>query len=843
MSNVSLNVLPWNCSSTTRNTTGIVLNGRTNSPSGLETQRGLQISTQIKAWTFCRTVLCRNSAQLARRIKLGKLLSPNTIFHRLTMRKPTLDAIKARFPEDHHKVRRVQYTLHSLHLEKTESLLLPVLLEGAKEKLDWRCKGFALVFSHEKTVGESHTCIEDILRIVQRILVTTLTHIAQYLSFKTSVSGHNKGGLNGYNTNVEIMKDALNFLKVGQMIAIKSTTEVIIKINALNVARNFIPRLVNGFDSNVVFHMAQESMNSTMPILEETVAQDKANAWDVQWADPDHPTWGGFAIAEHTTDKHRETSRKNPSTYDSMKIDHHIFFRRFRKVDQDSEPSGPSENETGTEPESSQNEMSTRVLKLFGIRKFRSQSEDPDSSYLLQDNLYGNVVLHLVDENESPMGLDSALCFFIRNSHQINERVQQLQSEKAKLPPEYMQPLVPRSNFPTPEITIIPSDMYISWAEAFAGRVYEGFSRDTNKEGSLKWNGFPGGDEKTDSDVAMYHQILHEVNGDIDTLDALGIPLPPEREVKQHPGDDGNYIFSVSIPERLFKDEIDYPEDHDMCGTGFYTGVHKFKSSCHKFINSTTNTVTRRISTRHIAAEEDLSSMVVHLKKRFPTYRAYVNVKQLDNRSFQAITPMTRSLENVHKTLIAHNKDIELEAFKTLQNGLVSKAYADSSCLVSCFPIDKTPSYRPTGPTECMNGTCCRIGCYDPVKANMEALRGFKDDGGAWNRGRLDHEIDYYCGGHVSDDEIPCSKGDRRDNRCCRKSRGRPNVSGGLAAHPTVDSRRDLWFQDFDPYYQNFTYENMQPGTPKNPFYENQQVFGWNRCDPVRSCAMSRGDG
>ena len=143
-----------------------------------------------------------------------------------------------------------------------------------------------------------------------------------------------------------------------------------------------------------------------------------------------------------------------------------------------------------------------------------------------------------------------------------------------------------------------------------------------------------GGGNKTDLDVDMYHQILHEVNGDIDTLDTLGIPLPSDREVKQRARDDGNATFSVNIPKRLFEDEIDFPEDYDMCGKGYFTGKNDFEASCHKCLNNSTSTVIRRTKNRHIAAEEDFLSMVDHLNNRFPTYRAWVNAKQLDDRSF-----------------------------------------------------------------------------------------------------------------------------------------------------------------------------------------------------------------
>jgi hypothetical protein len=170
------------------------------------------------------------------------------------------------------------------------------------------------------------------------------------------------------------------------------------------------------------------------------------------------------------------------------------------------------------------------------------------------------------------MDLDRTLDFLSRNSHLINKRFQQLQSKEAKVSPECKQSLVARHDSLTPQIRIIPSNQHTSWAEAFAGYSYTGFSRDTNEEGSLSWNVYPGADEKKDSDVDMYRQILYEVNGDIDTLDALGISLPSKREVKQRAQDDGNATFSVNIPERLFEDEMDYPEDHGMCGKGFYTG-------------------------------------------------------------------------------------------------------------------------------------------------------------------------------------------------------------------------------------------------------------------------------
>ncbi|KAF3047901.1 hypothetical protein E8E11_000454 [Didymella keratinophila] len=626
-----------------------------------------------------------------------------------TLNLPSLDAVKARFPDDHHKARRVHYTLKSLQLGKTESMLLPVILEGAKEKLDWRCGEFADVSAHKKTVGESHTCIKDILKIVQRVLVSTLTYVSQ---MKNMLGG--------------VDRQAVGILRKCQFVAIKSTTQTVIKINALSVASKTINRLFGGFEGKVITHLARESMNSTMAMLEDAVAEDQADAWDAQWSDPDHPTWGALAVAEHPTNEYRNTSRKNPSIYDSMEVDHQIFFRHYRKANPDSKSSEPAGTDSETEAEQSQDKPSTRVMNLFGIRKFRSQSDDAIRSYHLRDNVYGNVILHLVSEGGSPMDLDTALDFLSRNSHLINKRIQQLQPKEARISSEYMQPLVARHDFPTPQISIMPS---------------------------ARWNVYPGGDEKTGSDVDMYHQILHEVNGDIDTLDALGIPLPSKREVQQRPQDDGNSTFSVNIPERLFEDEMDFPEYHDMCGIGSYTGKNEFEASCHKYVNTSTSTVTRRIKTRHTAAEEDLLLMADHLRKRFPTYRAWVNAKQLDDRSFQAITPITHTPENIHKALVEHNKDIELETFKTLKNGLVSKAYADSACLVSCFPADKTPSYRPTGSVEYMDRAYCTVGCYNPTKKHMEPLRGFNDDGGAWNRERLEREIDWYCGGHTSDNE------------------------------------------------------------------------------------------
>lgn len=133
-----------------------------------------------------------------------------------------------------------------------------------------------------------------------------------------------------------------------------------------------------------------------------------------------------------------------------------------------------------------------------------------------------------------------------------------------------------------------------------------------------------------------------------------------------------------------------------------------------------------------------------------------------------------------------------------------------------------------------MNGSYCTVGCYSYPEEHMEQLRGFNDDGDAWNCERLDREIDWYCGEHPWDDEVPCSKGDRTGNPCCPKGPERPQMINGMAAHPTADSSLDDWYQNSDPYYQNSTYQDLQPGTSKNPFYQNQQEFGWNRCDPVR---------
>lgn len=104
----------------------------------------------------------------------------------------------------------------------------------------------------------------------------------------------------------------------------------------------------------------------------------------------------------------------------------------------------------------------------------------------------------------------------------------------------------------------------------------------------------------------MFAEIVHEVNGNINALDALGIPLPPERDVRQQSGDDTKDIFSVNIPERSFKDETNCSEDHDMCGTGFYTGVTEFEESCHDYISSSTGTVPKRVKARHTAAEKNL---------------------------------------------------------------------------------------------------------------------------------------------------------------------------------------------------------------------------------------------
>ncbi|KAF3036305.1 hypothetical protein E8E12_004835 [Didymella heteroderae] len=62
--------------------------------------------------------------------------------------------------------------------------------------------------------------------------------------------------------------------------AVKSTTELIIRVNARNTASKIISRFTNEFNRKVILNVVRESMNASMAMLEETVAQDKADAWD-----------------------------------------------------------------------------------------------------------------------------------------------------------------------------------------------------------------------------------------------------------------------------------------------------------------------------------------------------------------------------------------------------------------------------------------------------------------------------------------------------------------------------------------------------------------------------------
>jgi hypothetical protein len=146
-------------------------------------------------------------------------------------------------------------------------MLLPVMFEGAKQKLDWRCGEFAADFAHEKTAGDSHMCLADIFKMVKTVLVSILAYLSQIFQFKMDVSGTIEVNLNGYSHGFKDMihsveGQAVNILRKAQWMAGKSTAKVIIKINALNVAKKVILRHFGGFGETAIAHLARERLNS-----------------------------------------------------------------------------------------------------------------------------------------------------------------------------------------------------------------------------------------------------------------------------------------------------------------------------------------------------------------------------------------------------------------------------------------------------------------------------------------------------------------------------------------------------------------------------------------------------
>ena len=83
-----------------------------------------------------------------------------------------------------------------MHLE---ALLIPILLQDAKSRADHYCWELAEIFSHKATNGESHTCIEDMLKTINTILVKTLTTAVQTIGFVKGFGNKPaEEGLNGY---------------------------------------------------------------------------------------------------------------------------------------------------------------------------------------------------------------------------------------------------------------------------------------------------------------------------------------------------------------------------------------------------------------------------------------------------------------------------------------------------------------------------------------------------------------------------------------------------------------------------------------------------------------------
>ena len=80
-----------------------------------------------------------------------------------------------------------------MHLE---ALLIPILLQDAKSRADHYCWELAEIFSHKATNGEPHTCIEDMLKTINTILVKTLTTAVQTIGFVEGFS--NKPAEGGY---------------------------------------------------------------------------------------------------------------------------------------------------------------------------------------------------------------------------------------------------------------------------------------------------------------------------------------------------------------------------------------------------------------------------------------------------------------------------------------------------------------------------------------------------------------------------------------------------------------------------------------------------------------------
>lgn len=365
--------------------------------------------------------------------------------------------------------------------------------------------------------------------------------------------------------------------------------------------------------------------------------------------------------------------------------------------------------------ESSSEVKVNRVNRIFDIRQC-----NPDDTWYTNfpDQLATNIMLRLVNEDKTAMDIGQALDFFEQKNMAINQRWQQLRRKEKEFPSEYPEMVIDPSKFSGAKIKVQESKISTPWARILSNLRFDS-AKGIKEHPRFQWKANASSMSKlhkrehgTTLPVESSGHILHDIYGQLDSFEALGILAPPqnklgkrqsERWAVDHKREGWDDIFNVNITAQYFRNEIHV----EQCGIDHYKdSTRKNEAACRKFLADIVGQVTHRMNTTFATANEEPRAMTNYLKKRFATYTTWTNVDLLREKE----------------------EPIRNKLFQNMKNSLVSKAYSNGNCFVRCAKtMEMLDTAFPNGPVDLGEAKCQAV-CYDPIKDRNEALYGFNPD-------------------------------------------------------------------------------------------------------------------
>lgn len=415
-----------------------------------------------------------------------------------------------------------------------------------------------------------------------------------------------------------------------------------------------------------------------------------------------------------------ELNEDESSVYDQAQVASGFGFLRYPSPFP--EQGVPKQEDSSTNTKSIPNSRSVhRLTRLFDITN-NSQNKPigPFSEHKFRD-----IMRRLVHEDKSPMDLAEVLDFFEGHVHNITARYQELRSPAVSVPSEHV-PL-PTADL-HPKVMISSVNEHLPWSTILSGLEFDGHGGVTHDRrnvqapsAQLQWRtNFAGsssenGNVKRNSQSGPSGHIKHEIAGTLRSLQAINVldsasgdgkakraTRPWKIEKRQDKYGD---VFRADVSGHYFENDIKYQK----CGTDNYTGdTKKNKRACEAFVSNVINRITMRMTAAYTAANHDSPiAMASYLQDKFATYSTWRNADKI------------------------HIPAVKAKVKSNLQNGLVSKAYADGNCFVRCgtargYKVNFGPS------VDIDKDVSCQTGCYDHIKNTYERLYGFED---SWSLG------------------------------------------------------------------------------------------------------------